>query len=102
MILKAPTAHEGEPLDDRPDGTSATRLDRWSGGCWVAAGLLLLIGSSPHLDVFETTLPNTALNAPYEGVDHGVDPLARFRSAQMLPEGFPYRSAGSTMIDWEL
>lgn len=24
--------------------TTGTRLDRWSGCCWIAAGLLLVIG----------------------------------------------------------
>jgi hypothetical protein len=37
-----------------------TRLDRWSGGCWIAAGLLLLLGML-HPDIFETTLAEVAL-----------------------------------------
>ena len=41
--------------------TTPTRLDRWSGGCWVAAGLLLLIGVF-HPDVSETTFADAALN----------------------------------------
>ena len=36
-----------------------TRLDRWSGGCWVAAGLLFLLGML-HPDIFETTLAEAA------------------------------------------
>ena len=41
--------------------TGPTRLDRWSGGCWVGAGLLLLIGVL-HPDVFETTFSDAALD----------------------------------------
>jgi hypothetical protein len=41
--------------------TTPTRLDRWSGGCWVAAGLLLLIGLF-HPDVSETTFAGAALD----------------------------------------
>jgi hypothetical protein len=41
--------------------TTPTRLDRWSGGCWVAAGLLLLIGVF-HPDVSETTFAAAALD----------------------------------------
>ena len=41
--------------------TPPTRLDRWSGGCWVAAGLLLLIGVF-HPDVSETTFADAALD----------------------------------------
>ena len=44
-----------------PDATGPTRLDRWSGGCWVGAGLLLLIGVL-HPDVFETTFSDAALD----------------------------------------
>lgn len=43
-------------------GTRA-RLDRWSGGCWVGAGLLLLIGIF-HPDVFDTTFADAALDTP--------------------------------------
>jgi hypothetical protein len=42
------------------DATSPTRLDRWSGACWVGAGLLLLVGLL-HPDVFETTFADAAL-----------------------------------------
>lgn len=38
-----------------------TRLDRWSGGCWIAAGLLFLLGIL-HPDIFATTLAEAALN----------------------------------------
>ncbi len=38
-----------------------TRLDRWSGGCWIAAGLLFLLGML-HPDIFTTTLAEAALN----------------------------------------
>lgn len=43
--------------------TTPTRLDRWSGGCWVAAGLLLSTGIF-HPDVFETTFADAALDTP--------------------------------------
>ena len=44
-----------------PAGTAApTLLDRWSGGCWIAAGLLFLLGML-HPDIFETTLAEAAL-----------------------------------------
>ena len=42
--------------------TSGTGLDRWSGGCWVAAGMLLPVGVL-HPDIFETTLADAALNS---------------------------------------
>jgi hypothetical protein len=37
-----------------------TLLDRWSGGCWIAAGLIFLLGAL-HPDIFETTLAEVAL-----------------------------------------
>jgi hypothetical protein len=37
-----------------------TQLDRWSGGCLIAGGLLLLPGML-HPDIFETTLADAAL-----------------------------------------
>ena len=43
------------------DATSPTRLDRWSGACWVGAGLLLLVGML-HPDIFETTFADAALD----------------------------------------
>jgi hypothetical protein len=47
------------------ESTPPTVLDRWSGGCWMAAGLLLLLGVL-HADIFETTLAEVALhNAPW-------------------------------------
>ena len=115
-----PTAHRRAPsprnvaIPQGPDGctkeigepSSTTRRRPGSTADPAAAGSPPRRCSGPeschHPQVSQTTLPNTALNAPYEGVDHGVDRLAHFRSAEMLPEGFPYRSAGSTMIDWEL
>ena len=44
-----------------PKATPPTRLDRWSGGCWVAAGLLLLTGVF-HPDISETTFSDAALD----------------------------------------
>lgn len=44
-----------------PVTNAPTRLDRWSGGCWTAAGLLLLVGVL-HPDIFETTLADAALD----------------------------------------
>jgi len=41
--------------------TTPSTLDRWSGACWVAAGLLLLIGML-HPDVFDTTFADAALD----------------------------------------
>jgi len=46
-----------------PSETTPSRLDRWSGACWVAAGLLLLFGV-PHPDVFESTFAAAALDTP--------------------------------------
>lgn len=45
------------------EATTPTRLDRWSGACWVAAGVLLLVGVF-HPDVFETTFAEAALGTP--------------------------------------
>ena len=36
-----------------------TRLDRWSGACWIGAGVLLLLGTL-HPDIFATTLAEAA------------------------------------------
>ena len=38
-------------------------LDRWSGGCLIAAGVLLLPGAL-HPDIFETSLSEAALTTP--------------------------------------
>jgi hypothetical protein len=46
------------------DTRSGNRLDRWSGGCLVAAGLLLL-STAPHPDVFDTTFADAALHTPF-------------------------------------
>jgi hypothetical protein len=35
--------------------TVPTRLDRWSGACWISAGVLFLLGAL-HPDIFATTL----------------------------------------------
>lgn len=43
--------------------TTPIRLDRWSGACWVAAGLLLALGVF-HPDVTETTFADAALETP--------------------------------------
>jgi hypothetical protein len=43
--------------------SASSRLDRWSGACWVGAGLLLLIGVL-HPDVSETTFSDAALDTP--------------------------------------
>lgn len=42
-----------------PGATVPSRLDRWSGACWLAAGMLLLIGTL-HPDIFATTLAEVA------------------------------------------
>jgi hypothetical protein len=42
--------------------TAGTRLDRWSGGCWIVAGVLLLAGVL-HPNIFETTLADAALHS---------------------------------------
>ena len=56
-----------------PKATSPTRLDRWSGACWVAAWLLLLIGVF-HPDVFETTFADAALDTPLWVPMHAAAP----------------------------
>ena len=38
-----------------------TPLGRWSGACWIAAGMLFLLGML-HPDIFETTLAEAALD----------------------------------------
>jgi hypothetical protein len=45
------------------DTTAVGRPDRWSGGCLVGAGLLLL-PTAAHPDIFETTLADAALRTP--------------------------------------
>lgn len=39
-----------------------SQLDRWSGACWIAAGLLLLFGTL-HPDIFATNLADAAADA---------------------------------------
>jgi hypothetical protein len=46
-----------------------TQLDRWSGGCLVAAGVLLLPGAL-HPDIFGTTLAEAALSDSLWGSIH--------------------------------
>ena len=47
-----------------PDDVRGRRLDRWSGGCLMAAGVLLL-STAPHPDVFESTFAEAALDTPF-------------------------------------
>jgi hypothetical protein len=42
--------------------TVPTRLDRWSGACWMGAGVLLLLGTL-HPDIFATTLAEVSRRA---------------------------------------
>jgi len=42
--------------------TVPTRLDRWSGACWIGAGVLLLLGTL-HPDIFATTLTEVSRRA---------------------------------------
>lgn len=42
-----------------PSTSVPTRLDRWSGACWIGAGVLLLPGTM-HPDIFATTLADAA------------------------------------------
>lgn len=44
-------------------GVPNRRIDRWSGGCLVAAGGLLLLNVA-HPDVFDTTFAHAALDTP--------------------------------------
>ena len=44
--------------------TLPTPLDRWSGGCLIAAGPLLLTGVA-HPDIFKTTPADAALDEPW-------------------------------------
>jgi hypothetical protein len=39
-----------------------SRLDHWSGACWIAAAPLILLGTL-HPDIFETTLAHVAADA---------------------------------------
>lgn len=59
--------------------SSPSRLDRWSGGCWVAAGLLLVIGVF-HPDVFETTFAHAALHTPLWVPMHAAATIAAILS----------------------
>ena len=47
-----------------PGAATRRRLDRWSGGCVIGAGLLLL-STAPHPDVFDTTFAEAALDTPF-------------------------------------
>ena len=42
-----------------PSTTVPTRLDRWSGACWISAGVLFLLGTL-HPDIFATTLADVS------------------------------------------
>jgi hypothetical protein len=48
----------------RTDVSAERRIDRWSGGCLIAAGLLLL-STAPHPDVFESTFAEVSLDTPF-------------------------------------
>lgn len=54
-----------------PDETMTRRLDRRSGGCLIAVGVLLL-STIPHPDVFETTFADAALATPSWVVTHAA------------------------------
>jgi hypothetical protein len=51
--------------------TVPARIDRWSGGCLIAAGLLLL-STAPHPDIFESTFADAALDTPFWVVMHAA------------------------------
>jgi hypothetical protein len=53
---------------------SVPRLDRWSGACLIAAGLLLVPGTL-HPDIFETTLADAAADAVWVPI-HAVAVVA--------------------------
>ena len=59
--------------------STRTPLDRWSGGCWVGAGLLLMIGVA-HPNVFETTFADAALDTPLWVPMHAAATLAAILS----------------------
>ena len=62
-----------------PDTVTRRRLDRWSGGCLMVAGLLLL-STAPHPDVFETTFAEAALGTPFWVAMHAALLLSAFLS----------------------
>ena len=49
--------------------TTDQRIDRWSGGCLVTAGALLLLNAA-HPDVFDATFAHAALDTPLWVVIH--------------------------------
>ena len=61
------------------DTITGRRLDRWSGGCLMVAGLLLL-STAPHPDVFETTFADAALDTPYWTAMHAALLVSAFLS----------------------
>ena len=54
-----------------PEAVPHRRLDRWSGGCLIAAGALLL-STAPHPDVFESTFAEAALDTPFWAALHAA------------------------------
>jgi hypothetical protein len=61
------------------DVVPGRRLDRWSGSCLMAAGVLLL-STAPHPDVFESTLAEAALDTPFWVAMHAALLVAVFLS----------------------
>ena len=62
-----------------PDTVTRRRLDRWSGGCLMVAGLLLL-STAPHPDVFESTFAEAALDTPFWTAMHAALLVSAFLS----------------------
>jgi hypothetical protein len=62
-----------------PHNVTPTPLDRWSGGCWMGAGLLLLI-QVLHPDVSETTFAAAAVETPLWVTMHAAAVLAAMLS----------------------
>jgi hypothetical protein len=63
--------------------TTDDRIDRWSGGCLVAAGALLLLNVA-HPDVFDTTFAHAALDTPLWIVIHAGLVIAAILSLAAL------------------
>lgn len=62
-----------------PDIVTRPGLDRWSGGCLMVAGLLLL-STAPHPDVFESTFADAAIDTPFWTVMHTALLVSAFLS----------------------
>ena len=81
------TALSGAALEGCTVTTSANttdeRIDRWSGGCLVAAGALLLPNVA-HPDVFDTTFAHAALDTPLWIVIHAALLIAMILSLAAL------------------